>query len=64
MEPDAGRTSHPAVHGGALGGRGDSLRQEMEAVQHEASRWALSLFWGSVAFAGFALVLLISSFIV
>jgi hypothetical protein len=28
----------------------------------EASRWAVGLFWASIAFAGFALLLLITSF--
>lgn len=32
------------------------------SAEPEASRWAQALFWVSIAFAGFALLLLISSF--
>ncbi len=33
-------------------------------AQPEASRWAISLFWASIAFAGFAVLLLITSFFI
>ena len=31
-------------------------------AQPEPSRWAVGLFWASIAFAGFAFLLLITSF--
>ena len=52
MRRDAGEITGDAAAGDA----------PVASVQPEAARWAQALFWASVAFAGFALLLLISSF--
>jgi hypothetical protein len=65
MTADAGSAGQTTVARRREGraGRRRAMRERLRATSDEASGWAVALFWGSTAFAAFALGLLVASFL-